>query len=139
MVWIVDRQKFMAKNKTRRDRMSDYKELNVWKEAIDLVENIYKLIKTFPKEEAYALSDQIRRAVVSIPSNIAEGSNRNTDKEFIQFLYIALGSASEVETQLIIANRLRYLNNIKSELEHITKIRKMINGLINSIKRKNNA
>ncbi len=97
------------------------------------------MIKTFPKEEAYALSDQIRRAVVSIPSNIAEGSNRNTDKEFIQFLYIALGLASEVETQLIIANRLRYLNNIKSELEHITKIRKMINGLINSIKRKNNA
>jgi four helix bundle protein len=116
--------------------MNDYKDLTVWKEAINLVEDIYKVIKFFPKEEAYALSDQIRRAVVSIPSNIAEGANRNTDKEFIQFLYIALGSASEVETQLIIANRLRYIKNIQAELEHINKIRKMINGLINSIKRK---
>ena len=81
----------------------DYKDLNVWKDSIDLVENIYKLVNTFPKEEVYALTDQLKRASVSIPSNIAEGSNRNTTKEFIQFLYIALGSASEVETQLIIS------------------------------------
>jgi four helix bundle protein len=118
--------------------MSDYKDLNIWKHSMDLVENIYKLVKLFPKEETYALSDQLRRAVVSIPSNIAEGSNRNTDKEFIQFLYIALGSASEVETQLLIAARLNYLQNIDNELSHITKIRKMINALISSIKRKAN-
>jgi four helix bundle protein len=71
-----------------------------------------------------------------VPSNIAEGSNRNTDKEFIQFLYIALGSACEVETQLIIALRLGYLQEIQQELDKITKLRRMINALINSIKRK---
>ena len=118
--------------------MSDYKHLQVWQESMDLVESIYKLIKFFPKEEVYALSSQLRRAVVSIPSNIAEGQNRNTQKEFIQFLYISLGSASEVETQLLIAKRLNYINNIDNELKQITKIRKMINGLISSIKRKDN-
>lgn len=115
--------------------MADYKDLNVWNESMDLVENIYNLLKQLPKEETYALSDQLRRAVVSIPSNIAEGQNRNTQKEFIQFLYIALGSVSEVETQILIAQRLNYLNYIENELKQITKIRKMINALINSLKR----
>jgi len=81
----------------------DYKELKVWQEAIDLVESIYRLIQHFPKEEFFVLCNQIRRSVISIASNIAEGSNRNSDKEFVQFLYIALGSAAELETQLIIA------------------------------------
>ena len=114
--------------------MSDYKDLNVWQESMDLVEGVYKLVKLFPKEETYALSDQLRRAVVSVPSNIAEGQNRNTSKEFIQFLYIALGSISEVETQLLIAQRLNYIKNIDDEILQITKIRKMINALIYSIK-----
>ena len=116
--------------------MADYKDLKVWEESIDLVENIYKTIACFPPEERFALSDQIKRAVVSIPSNIAEGASRNSQKEFIQFLYVALGSASEVETQLIIAKRLNYLSNIETELKHITIIRKMLNALITSIKRK---
>lgn len=116
--------------------VSDYKDLNVWNESIDFVESIYKVVGQFPKEETYALSDQIKRAVVSISSNIAEGASRNSNKEFIQFLYIALGSASEVETQLIIAKRLNYIVSIENELIHITKIRKMLNGLISSIKRK---
>jgi four helix bundle protein len=116
--------------------MSDYKDLQVWQESMDLVENVYKLVRLLPQEETYALSNQLRRAVVSIPSNIAEGQNRNTDKEFIQFLYISLGSASEVETQLLISIRLKYIQNINNELKQITKIRKMINGLIGSIKRK---
>ena len=115
--------------------LSDYKDLNVWKESMNLVESIYKLIKILPKEETYALSSQLRRSVISIPSNIAEGQNRNSYKEFIQFLYISLGSASEVETQLLIAQRLNYLQNIDKELQQIDKIRKMINALINSIKR----
>ena len=118
--------------------MSDYKDLNVWNKSIDLVEVVYRVVKQFPKEENYALSDQIRRAVVSIPSNIAEGASRNSNKEFVQFLYIALGSASEVETQLIIAQRLNYIMSIENELNEITKIRKMLNGLISSIKRKIN-
>ena len=116
--------------------MSDYKDLQVWQESMELVENVYKLVNFLPKEEIYALSNQLRRAVVSIPSNIAEGQNRNTDKEFIQFLYISLGSASEVETQLLISVRLKYIQNIDNELKQIIKIRKMINGLIGSIKRK---
>ena len=118
--------------------MSDYKDLNVWRESMDLVEDVYKIVKLFPKEETYALSDQLRRAVVSIPSNIAEGQNRNTQKEFIQFLYMALGSASEVETQLIIAQRLNYVSDVQNELNNVSKVRKMINALINSIKRKIN-
>jgi four helix bundle protein len=118
--------------------VSDYKDLNVWKESMDLVEDIYRLVKYFPREEIYALSNQLKRAVVSIPSNIAEGQNRNTLKEFIQFLYIALGSVSEVETQILIAQRLNYIQNIDNELKQITKIRKMINALINSIKGKGN-
>ena len=116
--------------------MSDYKDLNVWKESIVLVEDVYRLVKKFPKEEQYALSNQIRRAVVSIPSNISEGANRNTNKEFIQFLYIALGSASEVETQLIIAGRLEYITDVDQVFKNITKIRKMINALIRSIKQR---
>ena len=118
--------------------MSDYKDLNVWKESIDFVEMVYRIVKSFPREEIYALSDQLKRAVVSIPSNIAEGASRNSNKEFVQFLYIALGSASEVETQLIIAKRLNYIMSIENELNEITKIRKMLNGLISSIKRKIN-
>ncbi len=118
--------------------LSDYKDLNVWRESMDLVESIYRLIKFLPKKEIYALSSQLRRAVISIPSNIAEGQNRNTQKEFVQFLYVSLGSASEVETQLLIAKRLNYLQNIETELNQIGKIRRMINALINSIKRNTN-
>ncbi|WP_456369979.1 four helix bundle protein [Thermodesulfatator atlanticus] len=114
--------------------MKDYKELRVWNEAMDLVVDIYKIIKNFPKEENYVLADQIRRSVISIPSNIAEGANRNTKKEFIQFLYIALGSSSELETQLLIAKRLGYVFDIEKELETILKIRKMVNSLIKSLK-----
>ena len=114
----------------------DYKNLNVWKESLDMVEEVYHLAAAFPKSELYALSDQIKRAAVSVPSNIAEGANRNTDKEFIQFLYIALGSASEVETQLILAQRLGYANSIEKQLNHLIIIRKMINALIKSLKNK---
>lgn len=89
--------------------MKDYKELEVWKKGILLVLEIYEAAKAFPKEEIYALTDQIKRAAVSIPSNIAEGASRNTKKEFIQFLYIALASASELETQMIIAEKLGYI------------------------------
>jgi len=116
--------------------MKDYKELIVWQKSIDFVEDIYKLVKFFPKEETYALSDQIRRAVVSIASNIAEGSGRNTTKEYIQFLYIALGSAHEVETQLIIAKRVSYLKDINQYLDKLNQIKKMLNALINSLKQR---
>ena len=115
--------------------MKDYKDLEVWKRGILLVLAIYETAKNFSKDERYALTDQIKRAVVSIPSNIAEGASRNTTKEFIQFLYIALGSAAELETQIIIAEKLGYINNAENLLSDITIIRKMLNALISSLKR----
>jgi len=88
-------------------------ELQVWQEAMALVKEIYRITASFPKEEVYALTSQMRRAAVSIPSNIAEGAARNGDKEFLQFLAIARGSLSELETQLLIANDLGYLGDFE--------------------------
>ncbi len=115
--------------------MKDYKELDVWKKSIDLVVKVYDIIKTFPREEIYALSDQIKRAAVSILSNIAEGASRNSKKEFVQFFSIALGSTSELETQIIIAEKVGYIRGTKELLPEITIIRKMLNALISSLKR----
>ncbi len=89
----------------------NFKELSVWKDAMDLVEEIYGVIVGFPQEEIYSLSQQLKKAVVSIVSNIAEGCGRRTDKDFISFLYNALGSVKEVECQLIVAKRLGYLSD----------------------------
>jgi len=118
--------------------MNDYKDLKVWQEAINLVEEIYKIIDSFPKSETYVLADQLKRAAVFIPSNISEGASRNTLKEYIQLLYIdiALGSSSGVETQLIIAERLGYVENTDSIFEQIAKVGKMSNKLINTLKQK---
>jgi four helix bundle protein len=102
---------------------------------MDLVSNIYKITEFFPNKELYGLTNQIRRAAVSIPSNIAEGAARNSKKEFIQFLYIALGSLSELETQIIIAQRLEYLNNLDALLENLKFVQKLINGLIYYLKK----
>ena len=112
--------------------ISTHKDLEVWKKSLDFVESVYRLTEQFPKTEMYGLTNQMRRAVVSISSNIAEGAARSTKKEFIQFLYIALGSLSEVETQLIIAQRLRYISNYDEDL--ILQIKRMLIGLIKSLK-----
>lgn len=114
--------------------MKSHHDLDVWKKAIDFVEDIYKISSNFPKEEIYGLTSQIRRASVSIPSNIAEGAARQSNKEFIQFLYIALGLISEVETQLFIAERLDFVNKTEQIVEQITNIKKMIQGLIKYLK-----
>lgn len=118
--------------KRRRKLMSNYKELVVWQKAILLVTDIYKLTKTFPNEENYGLVSQMQRAAVSIPSNIAEGNDRNSKKEFVHFLYIARGSLAELETQIIIAERLEYINQNQSTeiLNNCHEIGKMINGLL---------
>ena len=92
--------------------MKTHKDLDVWNKSIDLVEDIYKLTKEFPKEELYGLTNQLRRASVSISSNIAEGAARNSNKEFIQFLYIAKGSLSETKSQLYRAFDRKYVNDI---------------------------
>ncbi|WP_415407172.1 four helix bundle protein [Sulfurovum sp. CS9] len=111
-----------------------HKDLDVWKQSIQLVKQIYKITQIFPKHEIYGLTNQIRRAAVSVPSNIAEGAGRNSDKEFIQFLHISLGSLAEVETQLIISMEIGYVNNINTPVNEINNIQKMLNGLIKHIK-----
>ena len=112
-----------------------HKDLLVWKKRIDLVEQIYTFTKQFPKEELYGITNQMRRCAVSIPANIAEGSGRKNKAEFIQFLHIALGSASELETHLIISQRLGFLssNSYDEIMNALNEIIKMICGLINSL------
>ena len=91
--------------------VKNYRELIVWQRAMDLVVEVYRVVKLLPKEETYALSDQLRRAVVSIPSNIAEGQARSSTQEFLRFISIAQGSLAEVETQLELAVRVNYISN----------------------------
>jgi four helix bundle protein len=112
--------------------MSGYRDLKVWQKAMDLSVEIYRLVKKLPKEETYALSDQMRRAAVSVPSNIAEGRDRNSNKEFIQFLHIARGSKSELETQLLICVRVKYLTeeDILPAMEMCREIGSMLTALI---------
>ena len=91
--------------------MKTHKDLDIWKLAIELVLKIYKETKNFPKDEMYGLTSQLRRASVSGASNIAEGAARQSKEEFIRFVYYSLGSLSEIETQLIIANKIGYIKN----------------------------
>ena len=116
-------------------KIKSYNDLDIWKRSIKLVEDIYRLTKSFPKEELYGLTSQMRRAAVSIPSNIAEGFTRFHNKEYKQFLYIALGSCSELSTQIIIASRLKYFGNNKIEqlLNEIDEICRMTMSLIKKI------
>jgi len=116
--------------------VKDYRELIVWQKAVDLVETVYRASASFPKEEVYGLTSQIRRAAVSVPSNIAEGQARNTTADFLHFLSIARGSLKEVGTQVIIARRLGYIDAQKeSELTNLTEeVSRLISGLTNSLK-----
>ena len=115
--------------------MKTHRDLDVWKEGIDLAVLIYKLTDTFPKEERYGLSDQLKRSAVSIPSNIAEGAARNSSKEFVQYLYIALASASELETQLIISKKVGFLSETDI-FETLERIKSKLLGLIRYLKGK---
>jgi four helix bundle protein len=112
-----------------------YKDLIAWQKAMDLVEQIYKITRNLPKEELYGLTSQLRRAAVSIPSNIAEGHCRNGRREFIHHLSIALGSLGEVETQVILAQRLCYLDDSSSILELTSETGRILVGLMNSLER----
>ncbi|MBR1762027.1 MAG: four helix bundle protein [Eubacterium sp.] len=113
-----------------------YKNLDVWQKSMNLVVEIYGLLKFLPTTEQYALSNQMRRAAVSVPSNIAEGQQRNSPKEFISFLSIAKGSLAELETQLILCNMLGYLTEVQTEtaMSLCQDIGRMIYALINSLK-----
>ncbi|MBR6552665.1 MAG: four helix bundle protein [Clostridia bacterium] len=116
-----------------------YKELTVWKKSMELVKEIYTITKRLPKEETYGLSDQMRRAAVSIPSNIAEGNGRKTDTEYARFLNIARGSECELETQLYICTMLNYLteNETEKAFSLLAEIGKMLNKMLNNLKNSN--
>ena len=118
-------------------KVKNYQELIAWQRAIDLVEVVYKASRGFPREELYALTSQIRRAAVSIPSNIAEGQGRRTTSDFLRHLSIAYGSLREVETQLIIAARLDYLTaaQLKTLMNLAGEVGRLLNGLMNSLSR----
>jgi S23 ribosomal protein. len=116
--------------------MKTHKDLDAWKISLELVTETYQLTNTYPKEEIFGLTNQSRRASVSIPSNIAEGAARNSKKEFIQFLYIALGSLQELDTQILVAKNLNYIQE-DSYNEIVVKIQtvgKLLNGLIKYLK-----
>jgi four helix bundle protein len=116
--------------------MKTHKSLDVWQVAVKLAEDVYGVTRRFPKDELFGLTTQMRRCAISIPSNVAEGAARQGDKEFIQFLYVAAGSASELDTQLKIAKRVAIgepqdLERLQSEVERISM---MLQGLIRSVR-----
>ena len=115
--------------------VKDHKDLIVWQKSMDLLVEVYRLVKKLPKEENYALSDQMRRAVVSIPSNIAEGRGRSSEKDFLRFLFMARGSRAELETQILACIRLNYFEEIEAEpaLNLSSEISSMLNSMINKL------
>ncbi|MDO8557496.1 MAG: four helix bundle protein [Candidatus Jorgensenbacteria bacterium] len=118
------------------DKISSYKDLIVWNKSMELVKSIYKLVNQFPQTETYALGIQMKRAVVSIPSNIAEGSRRSSRKDFRHFLLNAYGSGAELETQIEIARQLNFCNNTEfcgESQKLLSEVMKMLNKLVNSL------
>ena len=117
--------------------VSSYSDLQVWQRSMAFVKQVYEATKTFPKDELYALTNQLRRAAVSIPSNIAEGHARDSTKEFLHHLSFALGSLAEVETQLILAQDLQYLpkESLLSLIQESTEIGRMLRGLQKSLQK----
>jgi four helix bundle protein len=120
-------------NIKKKDSMKTHKDLEVWKQSISFVTEIYKITKHFPKEELYGITSQMRKAAVSIPSNVSEGAARNSKKEFLHFLHISLGSAAELETQLIISQNLKYLDEPTDLFRNLEDIKRMLSGLIKSL------
>ena len=118
----------MGKVRTHRD-------LDVWKEALALTKGIYSLTRDFPKEEIYGLTSQMRRAAVSVPSNIAEGAARGSRKDFIRFLYMAQGSLAELETQILLSRDLEFTDNDELEKD-IDRVGRMLTALIKALKRR---
>lgn len=115
--------------------MRNFKELKVWQKGFQIAINSFKITKTFPQQEKFGLASQINRAGVSIPSNIAEGSSRNSDKDYNRFIEISLGSSFELETQLLIAKELKYGDQplLESTLELLTEEEKMLTAFSSSL------
>jgi len=123
-------------NETNKTKIKSFTDLKAWQTGHNLVVGIYKITRSFPKEEQFGLTNQLRRAVVSITSNIAEGFSRQSLKEKIQFYYIALGSLTEVQNQILIAKDVNYLDekDFKDLSSQTIEANKIINGLIKSLK-----
>lgn len=115
--------------------MAYFKELLVWQKSVAFVTEIYRITEEFPKSEMFGLTSQLRRASVSVPSNIAEGNSRRSTLDYVQFLKISRGSCAEIKTQLLIARNLGFINDVVYESLNfqIVEISKMLNGLINSL------
>jgi four helix bundle protein len=116
----------------------NHKELDVWKSSMLLAEMVYKQTTDFPKHEQFGITSQLRRAAVSVPTNVAEGSARKGNKEFVQFLYISLGSLTELETLIILSRNIDYLSEDKKDeiIKLITSCSKLTHGLIKYLKNK---
>ena len=117
--------------------VQSYRQLIAWQEAMDFVAEVYRVTRTFPKEEMYGVTSQLRRAAVSIPSNIAEGQGRQTTGEFRQFLGHARGSLLETETQILLSERLEYLGHKETEslIAQAAEVGRILNGLMNSLEK----
>jgi four helix bundle protein len=128
----------MTMEKHPDTRSRSYEDLIVWQKSISLTKDIYTITSSFPNTEQYGLVSQMRRAAVSIPSNIAEGQRRGTKKDFAQFLHIAYGSAAELKTETIIAHELGYIDSShSSNIQHlIEEIERMLNTFITTLKRR---
>jgi len=118
--------------------VKSYRDLVVWQKSMDFAEHVYRVLRKFPSEERFALCDQLRRAVVSIPSNIAEGRGRDTSRDFARFLTLARGSLNEVATQLELATRLGYMKSGTGLYEETEEIRKMLNAMIRRLRQSSN-
>jgi len=113
-----------------------HKDLDVWKIGIELIKQVYEITNLFPNEETYGLISQMRRSAISIPSNISEGAARNSKKEFIQFLYISLGSLAELETQMVISTELGYIPQNSQIFSQIELLRRKLLNFIKYLKNK---
>lgn len=123
----------MRKKTDATGKVKTHKDLDAWNKAMDLVQSVYAVTSKYPKEETYGLTLQTRRSAVSIPSNIAAGATRNSKKEFIQYLHIALGSLAELETQLLLAHRLNFGGN-DEDLSQVSQLRQILLGLLRYLK-----
>lgn len=124
----------MTRDEVKNKTVRHHRELLVWQEAIALVKLVYQISSSFPKEEQFGLIAQMRRAAVSVPSNIAEGAARISRKEFVQFLAIARGSLSELETQIVIAQELGFIADCHPCMAQIERIFRLLNGLMSSLR-----
>jgi len=121
--------------------IKSYKDLLIWQKGIDIIIKLYQLVEGFPKEEIYALTSQLKRAAISISSNIAEGYGRNSTQSYIHFVSISRGSLFELETQLIVAQKLKFIKNenlFSDLMNQITEESKMINSFINKLESSKN-